>query len=1212
MNLTDRQREIVNDRRGDLLVAASAGSGKTETLAQRVLALVRDPDAPVNIDRLLIVTFTRAAAAELRGRIAGLLRRAAAEASDRAHASQLRRQELLLDVAEIGTIDAWCARLAREHYADAGIDPAFRVLNQEQAELLRSEVLDELFEWIFTAKDALAVSARDWISRQAQPDDDFLRQMVARLSRFLGQLRNPDRWRKLRYAALAQDDAALRQAESRAVSVDIQAELLFQTQQIERLLQEDGRPDFTAAIQRYAEELRDLSAGLKGGEAPAAIIERLAASRALKPPRNSNERDALEQLDRRWRRRRLTERWSTEKIASIALHAREVANHIECLLRLEVEFEARLEQRKRNQSTYEFQDVLRIALSLLSSTDDRSGPSHPSDLALRLRERYAAVIVDEFQDTSPLQVELIELVSRSDAAHAVGNRFLVGDVKQSIYGFRHAAPQLFAALAERSRAQRPDSVKPLADNFRSHRDLLAPLNAVFSRLFEPGLGGAAYGEDECLLARRTEPQNPTLDRNARVEVYSLDDPQRGAEEELNPLAPSLRKIEREARVIAQQVQRLLAAGVQIAEQRDGAVGLRPARLADFVVLLRSAVQNAPRLAAALRREGLNASAVGRDALLDSPEVIDLIGALSLLGNRQQDLALAAYLRGPLVELSERELLETRRAAPRGGFFQAAQTVIRGPAAIAGAGARELKTKLERAFKQLDAWCSVARRADLAAVVRRILQDTQLDALAAAQPGGPYRVAMLEAFQQLAAEYAARIGGSVGEFCTYLEALRAQEVAPDAMVAPAAEAIRVMTIHAAKGLQFPIVFLALAGAAFDRRVGRGRILLSESLGVGLREPDYAARSELTNAAALSIDAQDRRRELDEEVRLLYVAATRAQELFVMTGHAPSRELDELERSAGGVAPTLMEKLTARSALEWFIVAARSGPQSASAATGQIAYRRVAADETEPAMIAGGVVSGTAGAPAEPHDPHNPASAADEEWVRTSLRLIEQEIDQHEARRPATISVSRAKQVAKPSTLAWAAATLKRPSIGRGTPVDGTGLGSAWHRFLAMVNLRKIDTADDVQEQLRTLVAQRRLTLTEAALISPEDITWFGQTPEGQLLSRHAAFADREQPFVWALPNPPPARRQSRPRSAQALLRGTIDCVFSTEQGLVVYDYKTDRRRSDWDERIERYQAQVGWYAAAISALRNQPIVRASLIFLRERVILPAPAAELEWK
>lgn len=1202
MELTERQQEIVAYRGGDLLVAASAGSGKTETLAQRVLGLICDTSHPIGVERMLIVTFTRAAAAELRGRISVMLRRAAAQTGDRRLASRLRRQETLLDAAEIGTIDAWCARLARDHYAEAGIDPAFRVLNGEQAGLLRAETLDQLFERIYTSNDDFAKTARTWIRRQARPGDEFLRDALLDLHEFRGQLLDPHAWSRDWAAFYSQDESTLQREHRRAVALELCDEFSFQAEQINQILRNEGEGDLATAMTNYAIELRALRDALETGAEPRELVERLTRCDAFRPPRGSAERDAIKRFDERWRVRRLIDRWSTERLESIERHAALVAGQALTLINLEREFADLLESRKRAMSSYEFHDVLRIALNLLGSPQDAAGPFAPTPLALQLRQRYDAVIVDEFQDTSPLQVELLRLVSRSDASG--GNRFFVGDVKQSIYGFRHAAPRLFVEIAQRLQARQPASVKPLSDNFRSHRDLLAPLNEIFARLFDARIGGTSYGDDERLIARRIEPPNPTLDDPARVEIHALDDPERGEDGEGDAREPSLQKIDREARIIAERVRDLLARGAQIPQREENGVTLRPIALSDIVVLLRSAVQNAPRLAAALRKAGLNAAAVGRESVLVSPEVVDLCGVLSLLANRQQDLALAAYLRGPLVELTERELLEIRRATAKGGFFRATRAALRGKVSNA------LIEKLSRAFEQLDRWVSAARRDDLAAVVRRILNDTQLEAFAAAQPGGAHRVAMLGAFQQMASEYAARVGGGVGSFCSYLEALRAQEVAPDASAPPSSDAVRVMTIHASKGLQYPVVFLALSGADFQRRV-RGRSLyLSETLGIGLRRDDYDARCEILNPAALAIDARDFQASLDEEMRLLYVAATRAQDLFIVTGHARPKTLDAtLARPSAG-ALTLMERLTASSTLEWFLSAAWSAGVVADAPgkRGGVAFRRYGQNlESEPSEAPSPhatVVASIAEAGAR----NDAFGAADTTWVDTALRVLQCEPDLRESRMPASLSVSRAKQLAAPAAkTAWNDVKLQRSAIARAKKADGVRLGSAWHRFLALADMRRIDSESAIRDQIGNLVTKGQMTQAEAEVIVPADIAWFGNSDAGRLLARHAITVLREQPIVWAIPqNTAPNRTNADNTAPATLLRGTIDCLFDTEAGLVIYDYKTDRRRRDWEERVALYQAQIGWYAGAMGEIMGRPIHRAALIFIRERQIVDVRA------
>ncbi|MFQ5806805.1 MAG: UvrD-helicase domain-containing protein, partial [Phycisphaerae bacterium] len=921
MNLTKSQQAAVEQRGGNLLVAASAGSGKTEVLARRCVSLIADPQCPCRVDQLLVVTFTRAAAAELRARLGQMLRQQAAETRHPRLRDHLRRQEVLLDTADIGTIDAWCARIVREHFAatETGVDPAFTILGEQQAVLLRAEAVAELFEWVYTANDRLAGAARDWILRNARPSDDFLRGLALELNSYREHLVNPEQWFARQLELHSRDGREVHADAERVLAAALAAECQFQQDQLDEVIAAVASAAQREQFRTYRETLASWRGRVGDGAQVGPVVAELATFRFPRKPSGLGDRDAAlrEEIKVRWFEARLKKRWNSDRVEDVLAHAGSTAELIVTLLRLAERYRTILDAMKRERATYEFGDVLRMALDLLG-TPAAGQHREPTPVARLLQRRYEHILVDEYQDTSPVQVELLRLVTRSEPGRS--NRFMVGDVKQSIYGFREAEPRLFTDLIDAfSHGCEEGQVLPLCDNFRSHSDLVGGLNRLFASLFDPALGGTRYADEERLRARRDEIANPTLDAAPRIELQLVFENTEGGEEadetsEREEGVP-LERIEREARIAAARIHVLLAENVQIPERDSaGTVRLRPLRLADIVILLRSAKGNAPLLAAALRQAGIPGVASGRESILDSMEVQDVRCALALLANRQQDVPLAAYLRGPMVGLSAAQLLEIRRAASGPGFYEAVEAYR-----VSG-GDPALVAKLAAAMEQLDHWAGAARRQELPVLLRQILRDTGLVHFAQALPGGEHRVAMLRALEALAAEFATRGRHAVAEFVQYLDALAEGDVPPAVTAVTGEDVVRIMTIHAAKGLEFPVVFLLGTGAAFSRRPRRGNLVCDEQRGVGIEFFDYPARAELVNAAFLISRHAVDQRELEEELRLLYVSATRARERLVIVGHTPEKTWSDLHgRYAGSDGPPpLISRLSARSMLEWVMM------------------------------------------------------------------------------------------------------------------------------------------------------------------------------------------------------------------------------------------------------------------------------------------------------
>ena len=1196
MNLSDAQRAAVEHRGSNLLVAASAGSGKTEVLARRCRSLIADPRHPCTIDQLLVVTFTRAAAVELRARVGRMLREAATETRDRRLRDHLRRQEVLVGTAEIGTIDAWCVRVVREHFAatKTGVDPAFSVLGPEQATLLRNEVLDELFEWLYMADDELAAAARAWILRHSKPTDGFLRDFVLALNRYREHLVNPDQWISWQLELHTRDEAAVRAEAAYVLADALSAECAFQHEQLGDVIGAAESGVARSQLREYRKSVAAWRNRLDNAEAVGPVVDDIAGFRFPGKARDCAGRDAAlrGEVKGRWFEKRLKKRWDSEWVENVLAHAGRVAELVVTLLRLEERYRVLLDAKKRARGAYEFGDVLRMALDLLG-TPAEGQRREPTPIAHALQCRYEHILVDEYQDTSPVQVELLRLVARSEPGQS--NRFMVGDLKQSIYGFREAEPRLFADLIDLfTRKSKEGRVKLLTDNFRSHGDLVEGLNELFATLFDLKLGGTGYAGDERLHARRDEIENSTLDAEPRIELQLVFDDSSDADEsdETDGEEVPLERIEREARVVAQRIHALLEAETQIPE-RDarGEVRLRPLRLADIVILLRSAKGNASLLAGVLRAAGIPCVAAGRESILDSLEVQDVRCALALLVNRQQDVALASYLRGPMVGLSAAQLLEVRRVAPGVGFVTAVETYR------SGGGDPRLARQLDLAVTQLDKWGVAARTQELPLLLRQILRDTGHGLFARALKGGEHRVAMLRALETLAVEFAERGQPGVAEFVEHLDALIEQDVRPVMTPATGADVVRIMTIHAAKGLEFPVVFLLNTGAAFSRRPQRGALECDEQRGIGLEFFDYPDRARLASAAFGVSRQAAMQRELEEELRLLYVAATRARERLVIVGHTSAKKWDELRERYRDAAepPPLISRLSAASMLEWVMMGVASGhPDSPVGDT-----RPVIRVETR----AGGIDSPNEKAPGS-----EPAASdateltdADRDWIERGRAAVGATPDISLAQRPAVLSVSAVKQQAArsgdedvPLGLDFAAPLREPAFASRTTQADGRVIGDAYHRFMQLADLRRLTSAEAVRRQLDRLVSDGRLTEDEAALIQIGDLTWFANTDEGRLVAHSVETCRRELPFVYT----PPLGDE------RILVRGVIDLLLQTEAGLVVLDYKTDRPRddADWRRRIDAYSVQLQLYAAAARQIFGREVVGALLIFLREHRVV----------
>ena len=1181
MKLTKSQQEAVEYRGSNLLVSASAGSGKTEVLSRRVVSLIADPEQPCAIDRLLVVTFTRVAAAELRIRIAHMLRQEADQTHNAALRDHLRRQEVLVDTADIGTIDAWCGRIVRAHAAEAGVDGQFSVLGEEDARLLRQEVLDELFDWIYSADEPPARVARDWLRRHSKPGDNFLRDFILKLNRFRENLVDVDEWFTQQRCLCTGTADELRADARQTLTVTLAEECGFQYQQLSQLLESQLSPELHECLLQLQQALMDWQSRLNVAEnSLLEILDDIGSFKLKKPRKLSDQDQALfNEVHKRWLKQRLQEHWSRDEVENMLDTAPAAAALTTTLLDLEQRYQDMLSSSKRTRTVYEFGDVLRMALDLLRA---------PNGIARRFQQHYEHILVDEYQDTSPIQVELLRLVTRTEPGHS--NRFMVGDVKQSIYGFRQAEPRLFADLVRAFAGRQQEGVvRYLSDNFRSHPYLLAGLNRLFAMLFDPSLGGTAFDEQERLQACREEIENASLDGQPRIELHIFEQDRRGsdsnhADQDIVPLE----RLQREALVAARTIRDMLNGGVHIPTPGpDKKLKLRPLKLVDIVILVRSAKQNAAVIAGVLREMGIPCLTSGRDALLDSPEVMDIRNVLTLLANRRQDVPLAAYLRSPMVGLSLAELLRIRAALPKVAFYDAVKHFCD--------GSDESAAKVQAALAQLDRWHTASQEEELPELLRRIYHESGWLLFAQALPGGEHRVALLRALEGFAVDYA-RIGQhGVAEFDAYLEDLAAAELDPGAAVAAGENVVRIMTIHAAKGLEFPVVFLLNAGGRFNLRRGMEALQCDQATGIGLRFFDYPARIEARAARHQIIARREVAHDIEEELRLFYVAATRARERLLVFGHAQAGDWDTtLARYTNQPGPPpLASRLGGRNTLEWMMMGvAADGMHELLVTTHDAAAltNTLLSDDNHPTS-----------------SPTIEWDSTDDAWLAQGRVLLENPLDKILANLPAVASVSALKELARYDPQDDSAhvvgadiGELRVPDfIVSDKKPDGRAVGIACHRFLEHADLTRLVNEEAVRQQIDTLMADRRLSANEAMLLPVADVVWFGTTPTGRLLATHATAARREVPFVYACPIGHDDER--------TIVRGVIDCLLKTEAGLVIIDYKTDRVTDEaaLRQRVENYSVQMQLYAQAAEHIFAQPVTQAILVFLRVRQVVEVP-------
>lgn len=1159
---TPSQKLAIEDRGGELLVSAAAGSGKTRVLTERLMRWITEGDAPRSIDNFLIITFSTAAAAELRSRISEeLSARAAADPGSK----RLRRESALVRRAQIGTIHSFCSALLREYAGRAGIAPDFAIADEDRARELRRLSLETVLEAAYAEAEPGFIQLADTVG--AGTDDRRLESLVLELHGKLQSHARPGDWaaRQSELFETGAEDAA-DTPWGRELLESAADELLWWAGEFDELVR--SLAGFEKMGKAYVPSFSETASSLRGAAKRAAEgWDALREALPIEFPRLGTLRGGGEdpELAERAKARREAckkaakrlEKGFTLPSAQLLRDMRATAPAMRALLKLVGDFDAEYTRRKRRRSLLDFADLEHLAARLLTEPD-----GSPTETAREVSRRYAEVMVDEYQDVSLVQDMIIRAVSDS------GRRlFMVGDVKQSIYRFRLADPTIFLKKYESyADAPQPEGVPRrvfLRESFRSRGEVVDAVNAVFGCLMSKGLGEMEYDERARLRAGLEYPGVVPVPELVAVPLPGAD------EDEERP-----DKIEVEAAYAARMMRRLVETGAKISE--GGA--LRPLGYGDIAVLLRSVNVSGPVWRRVLAREGVPVEAGQSGGFFEAPEVAVILSLLAVIDNPRQDVALISVLRSELFGFTNDELTEIRLMSGEGDFY-------------AALSARAEVSEKARAFLDtLDRLRDFARDSELATLIWEIYESLGCMALCSAMRDGEGRRARLLRLFELARSFETTGWRGLRRFLDWLRSMRERGEEPAFPDEDGGGAVRIMSIHRSKGLEFPVVFIGDTARQFNRSDLRGSVLVHPELGLGPKFTDAARGIEYPTLARRAVANRLERELLSEELRLLYVAMTRARErLFITCTFAdPQKTMDKLAPAAQEHIPA-QALLPMRSMAEWLICAALgTGGRALTLSIGgdeEGAPRRVTpAAQPEPERT---------GEEASPVDfdallawryPHSGAETLPSKLTATELKsLAEPDAESAEL-------------------LPRAARTFRRPDIALAARrLTAAERGTATHLALRYLELGALTTPEAAREAVDRLAAAGKLSAREAAAVDAAGLCRFALSPLGRRIAA-APRVLREFPFALLCPA---ERFFPGAEGEELLLQGVVDCCLIEPDGAVIVDYKTDRIAPEAaSERAKRYAAQLETYAWAVSRITGLAVKAKIVYFLQ-----PGEAVEL---
>ena len=1154
---TPSQRLAIEDRGGELLVSAAAGSGKTRVLTERLMRWLTDPEQPRSVDSFLVITFSTAAAAELRGRISEeISRRSMAEPESK----RLRREAALVRRAPIGTIHSFCSALLREYAGKAGVTPDFAIADEDRASELRNLSLETVMDAAYEADDPGFMQLADTVG--AGRDDRRLAELVLRLHDKLQSHARPEDWAK-EQAELFSTDAkdAGDTPWGRELLESAGAELSYWAGELEALSQE--MLGFEKMGKAYYSSFSTTARMLRScAERAAQGWDRLYEGLDVEFPRLGSLRGGGEdpELAELAKAKREACKKALKRIekdfllpsAELLRDMRRTAPAMRALLKLVGDFDAEYTRRKRRRSLLDFSDLEHLAARLLTEPD-----GSPTETAVEVSKRYTEVMVDEYQDVSAVQDMIIRAVSDG------GRRlFMVGDVKQSIYRFRLADPTIFLDKYERyADAPQPEGVPRrvfLRESFRSRPEVVDAVNEVFSCLMSKGLGEMDYDERAQLRAG--------LEYEGLVPVPELVlVPVQGADEEDE--RPD--KAETEATYAAKMMRRLVESGSRI----DDGGTKRSVNYGDIAVLLRSVNVSGPVWRRALAREGIPVEAGQSGGFFEAGEISVVLSLLAIVDNPRQDVALISALRSALFGFTADELTEMRLKTPEGDFYSSLEHYA------------EDSDKARNFLATLWELRDISRDSELASLVWTIYEKLDCMALCAAMSDGEGRRARLFKLFELARSFETSGWKGLRRFLDWINSMKKRGEEPAFPNESTGGAVRIMSIHRSKGLEFPVVFIGDTARRFNTGDLRESVLVHPKLGLGPKLTDTLRGIEYPTLARRAVAHRLERELLSEELRLLYVAMTRARERLFMTCAVadPEKKLSKLSPCAERRMPA-QALVSMHSLSEWIISAVLgTGSRKITLSIGGDTHgepqplQKEARPRTEPET-----------------GPKEEACDIDFErelswsYPYKAAELLPSKLTATELKSLAEPDPEGAPMLKKRSRL------FRKPDISGGTrQLTAAEKGTAAHLALRYLDLGRINSAQSAAGELQRLVAEGRMSRREADAVDITSLFRLAQSELGRKIASSEKVL-REFPFALLCEA---GRFFEGAGDEKVLLQGVVDCCIVEPDGLTIVDYKTDRIRPGQEpERAELYRSQIEAYSWAMSRITGLPVKGRYLLFL----------------
>lgn len=1206
---TDDQWKAIQANGNNILVAAAAGSGKTAVLVTRIIEKLVDETGNLNVDELLIVTFTNASAAEMKYRIGKSLEEALSQNPDSSH---LKKQVALLNYASISTLHSFCLEIIRKHYFEADIDPNFRLIEPIESSMIRDEVLEELLEkeYSIANNEAFFHLVESFTGDRT---DAELHMLISKLYDFSRANPNPDLWleqmvnfydtkdinsiTELPYFPIIKEDIELRINQAKSYLLNA----------IEYASENNGPAPYLETLENDLAQINTLSnISWTNWQDVKLRVESMDFKRI---PSLKNKSDYDEEYVEETKRFRDAAKKEIKNVL-VDWFSREETNYLADLEKMKPDIKTISElvknfannffEEKQRRGVLDFNDLEHLALKILLKNDV------PSDVAKSYQKQFKEVLIDEYQDTNMVQETILLLVTNSEESK--GNLFMVGDVKQSIYRFRLAEPTLFMTkYQEYQQNGEGEGIRiDLSQNFRSRKEVLDATNFIFHQLMDKHVAEIDYDE----AAELTLGANFPKSNHMATELLLIDmkSNENESEDELSP--QELQKNQVEARAIATKIREMIDNKFPIYDKK-----LQQNRSIQYrdIVILSRAMTSAPDMEEAMKVQDIPFYVSNNSGYFETTEVATMIALLKVIDNPYQDIPLAAVLRSPIVGLNEEELGQIRMAKKKGYFFDA--LLAYKDITVSAAADR-----ISDFITQLNNWRELSIRENLTALIWQIYQETNFYEFVGGLPGGKQRQANLRALYDRANQYEKTAFRGLFRFVRFVERLevRGDDLGTAKTLGEKEDVVRMMTIHASKGLEFPVVIISGLSKKFNMRDIYSKTLLDKDYGFASNYRDIEKMIVYPTIMQQAIKQKKSREMIAEEMRVLYVALTRAEEKLILTATVPdfektSKNWLQVSNQKETILPASI-RAKAKCYLDWIgntIIRHTSFkdllceeriqtlPTEMKLQIEIKTKEMFLTTELEEHKVDNWLENVKA------HEPV-PVQSAYKDEIERFMNYKYKDVAATEIRAKQSVTELKRQFSLQDS---WSdtsilkefqKVSLDRPKFLQQNKLSATEIGTAMHTLMQAVSLTYKPSEKDLTSLLQSMQEKDILTEAQIKAINIKQIMGFFDSPLGETVLQKSNQVKREVPFSYLLPVAKLYKQSDL--EEHVLIQGVVDSMIEEEDAITLIDYKTDKiegRYANWEaaEKVmkERYQIQIKLYAEAIQAITGKKVSNAYLYF-----------------